>query len=141
MQIIDRDQHGGMKRRDRHGECTCVVQIIGRTQHGVVRLKEPFHLRYTGSLATCSLKRQFTIQFLPHQFEQLQQLSKVIAETSISIDVKAFALCWEVAAVAYLEGYEQAEKLFKAAWKKAKQNWSVKMAYFYKEEFLECGHI
>ena len=84
VQILDRDQHGGGKMRDRHG---------------IVRMKEPPLLRYTGPLANTryhKLEKQFIKLFLSPDHEKIQQLSKLILdETSISTDIKVFALCWE----------------------------------------------
>ena len=108
VQILDRDQHGGVKMRDRHG---------------VVRMKEPPLLRYTGPLVNTryhKLEKQFIKLFLSPDYRQIQQLSKLIlGEISISTDIKVFALCWESLSVAVHENFEQAEKLLRTAWEKA----------------------
>ena len=77
VQILDRDQHGGGKMRDRHG---------------VVRIKEPPLLRYTAPLANTryhKLEKQFIKLFLSPDYKQMQQLSKrILDEISISTDIK-----------------------------------------------------
>ena len=110
VQIIDRNQHGEVKTRDRHG---------------VVRMKEPPRLRYTGPLATKKyhmLERQFTKLYLSPDYEQVQLLAKLVKDSSsISADIKVFALCWEALSVAVHKNYEHAEELLKTAWEKASQ--------------------
>ena len=110
-------------------DCDCIVQIIDRDQvkmrerHGVVRIKEPPRLKYAGPLATMQyhmLERQFTKLYLSPDYEQVQQLSKLVtASRSICPDIKVFALCWEALSVAVHKNYESAEKLLRTAWKKA----------------------
>ena len=86
-----------------HSEsCVCVVQIINRkqhqcypiAQHAIVRVKEPPHIRYTGSLTIKQyhkLERQFTNLFPSPNHEQIQQLSKqILAISNVSIDIKVF---------------------------------------------------
>ena len=108
VQIIDRDQHGGMKMRDRHG---------------VVRMKEPPRLNYTGPLATKQfhkLKMLFTKWFRTTENKHIQQVTRrILAERSISPDIKAFAPCWEALSVTVHKDYEYAEELLRSAWKKA----------------------
>ena len=115
-------------------DCNCIVQIIDqvqhggmniRVQHGVVRIKEPPRLRYTGPLATerfHKLERQFIKLYLSPDYKQILQLSKLlIDERSISPDIKVFALCWEALSEAFQSNYEHAEKLLRTAWEKASQ--------------------
>ena len=108
VQIIDRDEHRGVKMRD---------------QHGVVRMKEPPRLRYTGPLASKQfhkLKMLFTKWFRTTENKHIQQVSKrILAERSISLDIKAFALCWEALSVTVHKDYEYAEELLRSAWEKA----------------------
>ena len=117
-----------------HSECcTCVVQVVGQeqhqcypgTQHGVVRVKEPPLVRYTGPLATKRfhmLKELFTEMFVSASYERIQLLSKhILVESSISLDIKVCALCWEALSMAVHENYEHAEELLKTAWQKASQ--------------------
>ena len=109
VQIIDRNQHGGVKMRDRHG---------------VVMMKEPPLLRYTGPLETNfyhELKRKFTELFQTAKYEELQNLSKlVVVKRRIVPDIKVFALCWEaLSEAAQLRNYEHVEKLLRIAWEKA----------------------
>ena len=70
-------------------DCTCVVQIIDRMQHqwhssdqhGVVRVKEPPLLMYTGPLASAKyhkLEKHFLQLFLSPDYQQIQQLSKLV---------------------------------------------------------------
>ena len=113
-------------------DCTCVVQILNRDQHGVVkirdrhgvvRMKEPPLLRYTGPLATVKyhkLGRVFTRLYLSPDHEQIQQLSKrILYDSSISLDIKVFALCWKALSVALHKNYKHAEQLLTTALKKA----------------------
>ena len=112
-------------------DCNCIVQVVGQeqrqcytgTQHGVVRVKEPPLLRYTGPLATKQyhkLEDLFTKMFLCHHFKQLQQLSKeVTVQTTISTDIKVFAQCWVALTESVFKRYEQAETLLRAAWENA----------------------
>jgi len=115
-----------------HSEgCTCVVQIIDRkqrqcyprAQHGVEMVNEPPLIRYTGPLTTKrfhKLERKFTNLFLSPDFEQLQQLSKeVTVQTTISTDIKVFALCWKALTESVFKRYEQAETLLRVAWENA----------------------
>ena len=110
VQIIDRNQQGGTE---------------SRAQHGVVRMKEPPLLRYTGPLATKQyhkLSMLFKKFYLSSNHMQIQQLSKqIFAESSISDDIKVYALCWEALSQAILKNYvpESYEELLKTAWKKA----------------------
>ena len=108
VQIIDRDQHGGVKMRDRHG---------------VVRMKEPPPLRYTGPLTTKrfhKLEKEFIKLFLSPDYEQIHQLTEqLVVESSISADIKVFALCWKALSVSVHENYEHAEELLRTAWEKA----------------------
>ena len=108
VEIIDRDEHGEVKMKD---------------QHGVVRTKEPPLLRYTGPLATKkyhNLERLFTKFFRNADYKQVQQLSKlVIVKSSNSPDIKVFALCWEGLCLSIDKEYELAEKLLKTAWNEA----------------------
>ena len=109
VQIIDRDQHGGLKMRNRHG---------------VVTMKEPPLFRYTGPLATKKyhkLETQFTQLFRTARHEDMRKLSKVVVvKSSSSPDIKVFALCWEALSEAVqLRNYERAEMLLERAWKKA----------------------
>ena len=108
--------------------CTCVVQVVDNkqrqcyptAQHGAVRTKEPPPLSYTGPLATKRFHKLFTKLFLSACYQQIHQLTKLITdERSISPDIKVFALCWDAVSVSVHENYEHADKLFKAAWKKA----------------------
>ena len=85
-------------------------------------MKEPPLLRYTGPLTGerfHKLERQFTKMFLSPGYEQIQQLSKKLVESSVSSDIKVFALCWEALSVGYNEKYECAEELLRTAWEKA----------------------
>ena len=95
-------------------------------------------LTYTGPLATVEyhdLEKQFTELYLSTDHEQIRQLSKQrTSESSISPDIKVFALCWEALSEAACENYKHVEKLLRTAWEK-QQYWSVKIAYCYKEEF------
>ena len=80
-------------------------------------------LKYTGPLATVeyhNLEKQFTKLYLSTDHEQVRQLSKrITSESSISPDIKVFALCWEALSESACENYECAEKLLRIAWKKA----------------------
>ena len=125
--IVDSD---GVEYMHHSEGCTCVVQIIDRkqhqcyprAQHGVVRVKEPPLIRYTGPLATNQyhkLEREFTNLFLSPNYEQIQQLSKLILERNISVDIEVFALCWEALSESVPKNYENAEKLLQTAWEKA----------------------
>ena len=109
VQIIDRDQHGGVRMRDRHG---------------VVRIKESPLLTYSGPLATKQyhkIETQFTEMFRAAKHEDMQKLSKLVAcKSSSSLDIKVFALCWEALSEAVqLRNYEHAEKCLRTAWEKA----------------------
>ena len=110
VQIIDRDQHGGVRMRG---------------QHGVVRIKEPPLLRYTGPLTTKGfheLEEHFIKLYLSPDYRQILQLSKLlIDERSTSADIKVFALCWEALSEAVQSNYKHAEEVLKTAWKKASQ--------------------
>ena len=78
-------------------------------------------LTYTGPLATDryhALEKQFTELYLSTDHEQIQQLAKQLVESSISPDIKVFALCWEPLTEAARENYEGAEKLLRKAWEK-----------------------
>ena len=111
--------------------CTCFVQVVDRkqrdcyptAQHGAVRTNEPPLLKYTCPLATKrfhKLERLFTKLFLSACYDQIHQLTKlIVVEKSISPDIKVFALCWDAVSVSVYGNNEEAEKLFKAAWKKA----------------------
>ena len=110
VQVIDRDEHAGVKMRDRHG---------------VVRMKEPPRLRYTGPLATKQfhkLERQFTELFRSpgDNKERILQLSKqMLAKRSSSADIKAYVLCWKTLSVGAHKNYELAEKSLRTSFKKA----------------------
>ena len=108
LQILNRDQHGGVKIRDRHG---------------VVRMKEPPLLRYTGPLATAKyhkLGKLFTRLYLSPDHEQIQQLSKrILHDSSISLDIIVVALCWKALSVALHKNYKHSEKLLRLALEKA----------------------
>ena len=65
------------------------------------------------------LEKQFTELDLSTDHEQIQQLSKKLVESSVSPDIKVFALCWEALTEAARENYECAEKLLRNAWEKA----------------------
>ena len=112
VQIIDRDQHGEVKMRNRHG---------------VVRIEEPSRLRYTGPLATKQyhkLEWQFAKLFLSPSYGEIQQLSKkVLTESKINPDIKVFALCWKALSEAIFQNYvhENFKELLKTAWEKATQ--------------------
>ena len=113
--------------------CTCLVHVIDRNQHsvvkvtgqhGVARIKEPPLLRYTGPLATTQyhkIETRFTKLFRTANHKHMQQLSKeVVFTSSSSPDIKVFALCWEALSEAVqLGNYVRAERLLRAAWKKA----------------------
>ena len=128
--IVDSE---GIEYMYRSEGCTCVVQIIDRDQHervkmrdqhGVVRMNDPPLIRYTGPLATNKyhkLETRFTEMFRTAKHEDMQKLSKVVVvKSSISPDIKVFALCWEALSEAVqLRNYEHAERLLKKAWKKA----------------------
>ena len=128
--------------------CDCIVQIINRNQHevvkmtdrhGVVRIKEPPRLRYTGPLASKQfhkLERQFIKLYLSPGYEhKIQQLSKqILVENSISDDIKVFALCWEAISVAYNETMNMLKNCSELLGKRH-HNWNVKMAYCYKQKF------
>jgi len=110
VQIINRDQHGGVKLSDRHG---------------VVRMKEPPPLRYTGPLATKKfhkIERQFIKLYLSPDYKKILQLSKLLIDAnSISGDIKVFALCWEALSVAIQSNYKHADAVLKTAWERASQ--------------------
>ena len=103
--------------------CDCVLQIIDRDQHGVVRIKEPSRLKYTGPLATKrfhNLKLKFTNWFRTPEHKYIHQVSKqILDEKSTSTDFIAFVLCWEALSMAVERNYECAEKMLNTAWKKA----------------------
>ena len=110
---------------------TCIVQIIdrkqhqyhSRDQHGVLRMKEPSRIKYTGPLATKQfhkLERVFTKLFLSACYKEMMKLKKrIIVENSISADTKVFAQCWEAVAVSVHENLERTVQLLKTAWKNA----------------------
>lgn len=110
---------------------TCIVQIIdrkqhqyhSRDQHGVLRMKEPSRIKYTGPLATKQfhkLERVFTKLFLSACYKEMMKLKKrIIVENSISADIKVFAQCWEAVAVSVHENLERTVQLLKTAWKNA----------------------
>ena len=115
-------------------DCDCIVQIIDKDQHrggnmgdqhGVVRMKEPPRLEYTGPLATKQfheLESKFTKLFLSPDYKQIPKLSKqILAESNISPDIKVFAQCWKVFSEAIHENYahKNYEKRLKTAWEKA----------------------
>ena len=110
VQIINRDQHGGVKLSDRHG---------------VVRMKEPPPLMYTGPLATKKfhmIERQFIKLYLSPDYKHILQLSKLLIDAnSISGDIKVFALCWEALSMAIQSNYKCADKVLKTAWERASQ--------------------
>ena len=128
--------------------CDCIVRIINRNQHEVVKMtdrhgeatiKEPPPLRYTGPLATewfHKLERQFIKLYLSPGYEhKIQQLSKqILVENSISDDIKVFALCWEAISVAYNETMNMLKNCSELLGKRH-HNWNVKMAYCYKQKF------
>ena len=63
VQIIDRDQH---------------VEVKMRNWHGVVRIKEPPLLTYTGPLATKQyhkIARHFEILYSPYNYEKIKKLA------------------------------------------------------------------
>ena len=112
----------------------CIVRIIdrkqhhchSRTQHGVVRVKEPPRIRFTGPLATPKyhkIVKCFKQLYLSSKNEQIPQLAERIIDcSSISFDIKVDAMCWE-ALVGTLEPeqHKHSEKLFEAAMNKASQ--------------------
>ena len=115
-------------------DCTCVVQIIDHVrhggekmtvQHGVVRIKEPPRLRYTGPLTGerfHKLEKHFIKLYLSPDYKQILQLSKpLIDESSISPDIKVFALCWEALTEAFQSNHKHAEEVLGTAWEKASQ--------------------
>ena len=115
-------------------DCTCIVQIIdrkqhhchSRTQHGVVRVKEPPRIRFTGPLATPKyhkIAKCFNQLYLSSKNEQIPQLAKRIIDCSvISFDIKVDAMCWEAfVGILEPEQYKHSKKLFEAAMKKASQ--------------------
>ena len=109
VQIIDRDEHGVMKMR---------------AQHGVVRVKEPPLLKYTGPLATKTYHKiadHFERLYSPSKYKQLKRFAQKIVDSShIGPDLKAFALCWKASCEIFLcEQYEDGEELLRDAWKKA----------------------
>ena len=121
----------GMEYMHQSEGCTCIVQIIDRVQqhggvktsnqHGVVRIKEPPLRRYTGPLTTPEyhkLESKFTKLFLSPDYTQIQ-----LAESSISPDIKVFALCWEALSEAIYENYssERYKELLKTALEEASQ--------------------
>ena len=122
---------GGVEYMWNSEDCTCIVQVIDRKQHqcessgqhGQVRIREPQLLRYTGPLSSAKyhkLEKQFTKLYLSPDYEQIQQLSKlVVVSRSIGPDIKVFALCWEALSLYVHESYEYPQKLLKSAWKKA----------------------
>ena len=108
VQIIDRNQHGGVKMRNRHG---------------VVMVKEPPPLRYTGPLATIKyhmLEMKFIQFFQTANHKHMQKLCElVVAKSSSSPDIKVLALCWEASSMVVQGIYEHAEQLLRTAWTKA----------------------
>ena len=108
VQIIDRNQHGEVKMRNRHG---------------VVMMKEPPPLRYKGPLATQryhKLEKLYTKLFLSACYDQMKRLTKrILVENSISADIKVFAKCWEAVAVSVHEDFDSTIKFLKTAWKRA----------------------
>ena len=109
VKIIDQDQQGDVKVRDRHGE---------------VMMKAPSLLKYSGPLATAryhKLERLFTKLYLSPKHEQILDLSNIILERSVSPDIKVFALCWKALSEHVHKRYEPAEEVLKLAWEKATQ--------------------
>ena len=109
VQITDRDQHGVEKMRDRHG---------------VVRIKEPPLLTYTGPLATKQyhkIARHFETLYSPYNYEKIKKLAqKIVDGRHIQVDLKAYALCWAASNEICLHGsIEDGEKLLRTAWEKA----------------------
>ena len=100
-----------------HSECcVCVVQIIDRkqhqcyprAQHGVVRVKEPPHIRYTGPLTTKQrhkLERKFTNLFPSPNHEQLYK--QILAKSNVSFDTSF----WEALSESVLKNYQHVEDL------------------------------
>ena len=107
VRVIDRNEHGGVKMRDRHG---------------VVRIIELPLLTYTGPLTSeqfHKLEKQFIKLYLSPDYKQILQLTKpILVESSISPDIKVFALCWKALTEA-VQSLSHAEKVLKTAWKKA----------------------
>ena len=114
-------------------DCTCVVQIIDRNQHGggnmgdqhgLVRMKEPPLLTYTGPLATKQyhkIAQHFEKLYSPSNYEQIKKLAgKIVDGRHIKVDLKAYALCWAASNEICLHGsVEDGEKLLRTAWEKA----------------------
>ena len=120
--IVDSE---GMEYMHHSESCDCIVRVIYRDQQGVIRMKEPSRLRYTGPLATkqfYKLERLFTELFQSpgDNKERILQLSKqTLVKASSSADIKAYALCWKALSVGAHKDYELAEKSLRTALKKA----------------------
>ena len=110
VHVIDRGQHVGVKTTDRHG---------------VVRMKEPPLLRYTGPLATKKfhkIERQFIKMYLSPNYKQILQHSKqLVDKNGISADIKVSALCWKALSEAVQSNYKDAEEVLRDAWKRGSQ--------------------
>ena len=126
--IVDSE---GMEYMYHSEDFDCVVQVVSQeqrqcypgTQHGVVRVKEPPLLKYTGPLATThyhKLEDQFTKMFASHSYERIQLLSKQILVSSVTADIQVFALCWEALSMA-VRNYGHVEVLLRTAWRIASQ--------------------
>ena len=115
-------------------DCDCNVQVIDSGQHvgvkttdrrGVVRMKEPPLLRYTGPLATKKfhkIERQFIKMYLSPNYKQILQHSKqLVDKNGISADIKVFALCWEALSEAVQSNSKHAEEVLRDAWKRGSQ--------------------
>ena len=100
-------------------DCTCIVQIIDRDQRGVVRIKEPLLLRYTGPLTT-ELYHNLAQHFerLSGNPQVLQQLAREVTSAMVNDDITVIALCWE--ALIDIQGkHNYNEGLLRTAWEMA----------------------
>ena len=89
-------------------------------------MKGPPRIRYTGPLATTKyheIVKCFKQLYLSSKNEQITQLAKRIIDcSSISLDIKVDAMCWEAfVGILEPEHCKDSEKLFKAAMNKASQ--------------------
>ena len=67
------------------------------------------------------IETQFTEMFRTAKHENMQKHKEVVeSDSSSSLDIKVFALCWEALSEAVqLRNYEHAEKCLRTAWEKA----------------------
>ena len=104
-------------------DCTCIVEIIDRDQHGGVelrdrgvRMKEPSSLRFTGPLATKQFLKwawKFKELYLHGKHKKIRQVSKQIRFQNV--DMQVFSLCSQALSEIVGSHFKPAEKVLKKA--------------------------